>query len=124
MSCYYIHDVPGRLRIKSPIIKRNKNIADELKRALSTINGIATIDINLITGSLLMNYNPKAVKPDDIVSLLQRKGYYDTSMAVTNDQYIHAAASKVGEAVGKAFFGASVERALAGSPLALIAVFI
>ena len=121
---YYIHNVPGRLRIKSPSIKKNVNVANELKKALSTMNGIATVDINLTTGSLLVNYNPKMANHKDIISVLQRKGYFDTTKAATNDEYIHTAASKAGQLVGKAVLGAFVQQALEGSALSLLAVLL
>ena len=121
---YYIHNVPGRLRLKSPAVKRNKNSADELKMALSTMQGIATVDINLTTGSILVNYNPGMLDYRDIVSLLQRKGYFDTSKAITNDQYIRGAVSKAGQVVGKAVFGSVVEAALEGSALSFLAFLI
>jgi len=54
---YYMHNVPGRLRIKSPLLKRNNDAGDELKKALSTIQGVAAVDFNPTTGSLLVNYN-------------------------------------------------------------------
>jgi copper chaperone CopZ len=94
---YYIHDVPGRLRVKSPIIKRNQYAANEVERLLETVDGVDMININLLTGSLLVNYNPKITKYHDIVNLLQNEGYFDHSKAITNDQYIHNAASKVSE---------------------------
>lgn len=121
---HYIHDVPGRLRVKSPLIKRNKNAEYELKKALGTMGGVATVDINLITGSLLVNYNPKAVKRDDILSLLQRIGYYDATKTITNDEYIHSAVSKAGQVIGKAVFGAFVGEAFEGSALSLITILI
>ena len=121
---YYIHHVPGRLRVKTPLVKRNKEAADEIRKILSTMNGIATVDINLTTGSILINYNPKTVEDKDIVNTLQRKGYFDTSKALTNDQYIQKAASRAGSLVGKAIFGTFVEIALEGSALSLITLLI
>lgn len=121
---YYIHKVPGRIRLKSPMIKKNKDVADDIKKALSTITGIATVDINLVTGSLLVNYNPKTASPKDIISILQRKGYFDESKAATNEQYIHGAASKAGQIVGKAVLGAFVQEALEGSALSLLAALL
>lgn len=121
---YYIHNVPGRLRIKSPVIKNNKNVADELKKSLSTLHGVATVDINLTTGSLLVNYNPKAVKHMDIVDVLQRKGYFDISKALTNDEYLQKAASKAGNIVGKSIFGTFAGMALEGTPLSFLAILI
>jgi len=121
---YYIHNVPGRLRVKSPVIKKNKDAEYDLKMALSTIEGIATVNINLTTGSLLVNYNPETLRSTDIINLLEQRGYIDTSKIITNDQYIHTAASKAGKIVGKAVFGVFAEKALEGSALSLIAVLI
>jgi copper chaperone CopZ len=121
---YYIHNVPGRLRVKTPLVKQNKEAADEVKKALSTMRGIATVDINLITGSILINYNPKAAHARDIVNMLQRRGYFDASKAITHDQYIQKAASRAGDIVGKAIFGTFVDMALEGSALSLITLLI
>lgn len=121
---YYMHNVPGRLRIKSPIIKNNKNVADELKKTLSMLHGIAAVDINLTTGSLLVNYNSKSIKHIDIVDILQRNGYFDASKAVTNDEYLHKAASKAGAVIGKTIFNTFAGMALEGTPLSFLSILI
>lgn len=121
---YYIHNVPGRLRVKSPLLKRNENSAYELRKLLGTVNGIATIDINLTTGSLLVNYNPRAVRHSDIVRLLEAKGYMDASKAMNNDQYIKNAASRAGDVIGKAVFGLFVDKAFEGSALSFLTILI
>lgn len=121
---YYIHDIEGRLRIKSPKIKKNQTNIDELKKILSCVNGIATLDINPTTGSLLINYNPKLLKSSDITGLLQKKGYFDTSKAITNDEYIKNNVSKAGNFLTKTVIGASFETALAGTPFSFLAILI
>lgn len=121
---YYMHNVPGRLRVKSPVIKNNRTAADELKKILSMLNGIAAVDINLTTGSLLVNYNNKTVKYNDIIDILQRKGYFDASKALTNDEYLHKAASKAGALIGKSIFSTFAGMALEGTPLAFLAILI
>lgn len=121
---YYVHHVPGRLRIKIPAVKKNVNVGNKLKKSLSTMPGIATVDFNLATGSLLINYNPKAVSHTDILSLLQRKGYFDTSKVATNDQYIHNTVAKAGNIVVKAVVGAFIQETLDGSALSLLAVLL
>lgn len=121
---YYMHSVPGRLRIKSPLLKRNSPAVDELKKSLSTVQGIATIDFNPTTGSLLINYNHRISKPEDIIGLLERKGYFDRTKATTNERYIHAAAEKTGRVIGKAALGMAIEKAFEGSALSLLAILI
>lgn len=121
---YYMHSLPGRLRLKSPIAKRNNGAALEIKKILSSIYGIATVDINPTTGSILINYNHKTVKHNDIVELLQRKGYFDASSALTNDQYIKRSASNAGNALGKVVLGTFFEKAFEGSALSLLGLLI
>lgn len=121
---YYIHNVPGRLRIKSPIIKNNKKAVENLKKSLSMLYGVATVDINPTTGSILINYNSKKINHLEIVNILQQKGYFDTSKAVTNDEYIHKAALKAGAVIGKSIFSTFTGMALEKTPLSFLAILI
>jgi hypothetical protein len=121
---YYFHSTPGRLRIKSPVIRKNENACYEVRKLLGATSGIATIDINPAIGSLLINYNPKALKSADIINLLHNNGYYDKFKAVTQDQYIQDAASKAGEFIVKTVAGSVLGTALEGTPLSGLAVFI
>ena len=121
---YYIHNVPGRLRIKSPLLRRNSAGADEVRKALSTIQGIATVDFKMTTGSLVVYYDRRATSPEDIIGLLERKGYFDRTKATTDEGYIHTAAEKTGRIVGKAALGIAIEKAFEGSALSLISLLI
>ncbi len=120
---YYIHTTPGRLRLKNPLFK-NKSTHDHIKKLLSTIPGIATIDINSITGSLTIHYNASQIADKDIINTLQRNGYFDENKALSNDQYIQTAASKAGKVLGKAALGVFVDKALEGSALSLLSLLI
>jgi copper chaperone CopZ len=92
---YYIHDVPGRLRIRSPHVKNNEDTAYRLENLLRQMAGVNNIDINLMTGSCLVKYDPATASCNDIVSMLTEEGYFDPSRAITNDQYINDGVSKV-----------------------------
>lgn len=119
---YYIHDLPGRLRIKSPLLKNNPEGEYRIRKILGTHEGIATIEINPVTGSLLINYNSKKIKKTDIIGEIERRGYFDSSKAITNDQYIHKAATRAGNFLGKTISGAFFGSALEGTPLSFLAV--
>ncbi len=92
---YYMHHVPGRLRIKSPLVKNNEEAASAIKGVLLAIAGVGSVVTNQTTGSCLVHYDPEKAKIDDILSILVRNGYFDPSKAITNDQYIQEAATKV-----------------------------
>ncbi|HAM50526.1 MAG TPA: hypothetical protein DCP92_07435 [Nitrospiraceae bacterium] len=117
---YYIHDVPGRIRIISKHIKRNPQAADEVRMVLSTLTGVATVHINLTTGSMLIYYNPKAVKVADIITILERKGYFDRTKAISNDDYFRKGLSKAGEIVVKTVVGTFIGNAMGNTPLSFL----
>ncbi|HTZ40536.1 MAG TPA: hypothetical protein VMB77_10275 [Syntrophales bacterium] len=89
---YYLHEVPGRMRVKSPLVKNNPRAANDIKNLLSLIHGVNSTEFNLTTGSVLIYYHPGKLHRSDLLNLLTEKGYFDRSKAVTNDQVIQNAA--------------------------------
>jgi copper chaperone CopZ len=100
---YYLHDVPGRMRVKSPLVKNNPGAANDIKNLLSLIHGVNSTEFNLTTGSVLIYYHPDKLNRGDLIDLLSEKGYFDKSKAVTNDQVIQSAAEGT-----LSFFGKSI----------------
>ena len=123
MNCY-VHSVPGRLRVKTPTVKRNRAAARHVEGLMKQLRGVSLTTANTITGSVLVVYNPKAISADLILNTLENEGHFDNSGVVSSDQYIGEAASKAGRLIGKVVFGAFVERAFQGSALSYLAVFI
>lgn len=95
---HYFHTVPGRLRIKSPFLK-GKSKSAEIERLLKAVQGIRSLDINTVTGSVLVNYNPKMIASEKIMNILKKQGYFDPSKAITNDYYIHTAVSGISHTI-------------------------
>jgi copper chaperone CopZ len=74
----YIHHIPGRLRVRAESIKRNRKAATEVKELLSHIAGIASIEVNTVTGSVLLTYDTSRTTSEVIVDVLRRSGYVET----------------------------------------------
>jgi copper chaperone CopZ len=91
---FYIHNVPGRVRIKTDVLRKNSGAADEIRKALSVIRGIGTVDINLTTGSILIHYNYEVVSCEEIVRLFENRGFFNRARAITNDEYFRERASR------------------------------
>ena len=121
---YYMHSVPGRLRIKTPFIKNNDVKAKHVEKFLGQVRGLQSIVTNPRTGSILINYNPQKLSHVALLDILRTRGIFDSSKAVTNDQFIQTSALKAGNVVYKAFLGVIVEQTLQGSPLALLSLLI
>jgi len=123
MSCY-VHNVPGRLRVKHPSFK-NKAVHYEVQRALVDMgHGIGTADFNATTGSLLIHYDPREIDHQDILRSLERAGFYHPEKAVTNDQVIHRATATAFSLVTKAVSGAFIDTALQGTGLSFLAILL
>ena len=120
---YYLHKTPGRIRLKSPILK-NPLFHKDAQDILAGFEGIHNCDINRTTGSMTVHFHPARIKADDIVRSFEDAGLFDSKMAVTNDQYVKEIVSKTGNIVSKAIFGGIVDYAFAGTPLALVSYII
>lgn len=121
---YYYHDVPGRMRVKSPILKQNPALAQAFQEELSQLWGVTEVTVNHVTGSVIVWYDPDTIQADVILGRFEQRGCFDTSKAVTNDQRIHAAATRTGGILWSAVAGALVEQAFQGSALAFLAILI
>jgi len=91
---YYIHDIPGRLRIKSPLVKHNDHAEKEIADLLRYLSGIESIAVNTATGSFLIRYDPSRANSHDIVAALTEHGYFDPRGAITSDDYLRSRAAK------------------------------
>jgi len=121
---YYVHNVPGRLRVKTPLAKKNPGAAAEIKSLLESTLGVDSTAVNTLTGSVVIKYDYAAVKSDDILALLHRKGYFDIEKAKTNDHYVEEAVSKAGSVIGKAIISIALDKMFEGSALSLLTVLI
>ena len=121
---YYVHNVPGRLRVKTPMVKRNRASARYVEGLMKQLRGINSTTVNTTTGSVMVLYDQETMSSDLILNTLENEGLFDSSKAGSCDQYINEAASKAGQFLGKILFGAFVGNAFEGSALSYIAVFI
>lgn len=52
-----IHHVPGRIRIRLPFLKKNAETLAEVRRFLEGLEGVTSVQENVLTGSLLLHYD-------------------------------------------------------------------
>jgi heavy-metal-associated domain-containing protein len=121
---YYYHDVPGRLRVKSPKLKGDHTQCRSVQDFVASHDGVHAVAANPVTGSVVVNYDPKCTTSKGIMEILSQGGYFHPEKAVTTDRYINSSAQKVGHLVGKAVLGACVEKMFEGSALSLITVLL
>lgn len=125
---HYIHHVPGRLRIKTALLKRNEAQACAVRALLDTMPGVTVAEVSTITGSVVINYDRDTASSSMILDTLRERGYINSSATVignlAGDPTVTDTMAMAGQALGKALFGVLMEKALEHSAMALIGAII
>ncbi len=121
---YYLHDVPGRMRIQIPALKRNSERAQDVQELLDSLSGVKSTSVNPVTGSVIVLYDPQVVHSSTILTLLSRERHIDIARIISSRQHLEAGLSKAGRAASKALIGIALDLALEGSPLSILTAFI
>jgi hypothetical protein len=121
---YYFHNVPGRLRVKMPILKGRPAGINAVEDLLFNLDGIKQIKTNPLTGSVVIHYDPDLLDPQKIIQLLTDHRYFDESNAVSHDEVVREAAAKAGFKIGKMIFGLAVSKTLEANGLSMLAAII
>jgi copper chaperone CopZ len=123
MMKYYIHHVPGRLRVRIPSLQKDPRKIEDIK-AILQINGIQNTKVNPLTGSIVINYDPDILTNRYLLDVLKTSGFFREDRIVTLDTQIETASNRAAKKVGRAVFGWAIGRVLESNGLSLIAAFI
>lgn len=69
-----VHQVPGRMRLRlgAGLWSRAGELSDTgLRKGLASVQGIKDVRLNLAAASLVIEYDPKVMSPDDWQSLFE-----------------------------------------------------
>jgi Heavy metal associated domain 2 len=72
---HYVHSIPGRLRVRSAAFRNHPENAKTARSLLGDLEGIRSVDANLITGSLLIRYDDQVVNSTQVLSTLVAEGW-------------------------------------------------
>jgi len=120
----YLHHIPGRIRIRTRLLKRNSARALALEQLIASIPGVRSIDLNALTGSATLRYSPAEVQGAQIIEALASAGYIDPSRAVSSDYYLDVAASRAGRAMADVAAGAVLDWLVGRGSLGVLAAII
>ena len=65
------HELPGRLRLKNPIIHRKAEVCQALERELMSVLGIDYFKSNPLASTVLVQYDQKQLSREQIVEILE-----------------------------------------------------
>jgi len=106
---YYMHDIPGRLRIESPALKDNDANAQRFEAFVKSIPGVTSVEMKLDIGSAIMHYDRTRIDHTRLIDLLDKSGYFDHLKAKTLDDRIKEGVEEVADVAIKAAVGEVTE---------------
>jgi heavy metal translocating P-type ATPase len=65
------HELPGRLRLKNPVIHRKAELCRAIERELMGVLGIDYFKTNTLSSTILVKYDPKQLSRDQIIEILE-----------------------------------------------------
>jgi hypothetical protein len=120
---YFIHDIPGRLRVK---IEYLKNHPERLKalRELLVANGVRSVKSNALTGSTVVEYDPDIITSGHLMGILKDNGYaIENRQGAGKTSALVANREEMALKVGKAALSWLAGQVLEANGLGLVAVF-
>lgn len=121
---YYLHETPGRIRIKIPGLRGNQRVLGEVQEELMSLRGVCEVIANELTGSIVVMHDLNTVRSGDVIKMIDSLGHIDAKLVEPVVIYTDKALSKAGSVVGKALFGMAVERVLAPRGLSFLAALL
>jgi copper chaperone CopZ len=103
----YIHSVPGRLRVKTALIKKNEETALHTRKFIGQIRGVKSVATNTITGSITILYDTKIVKNNTLLDILKESNFISDQKTTPQ---IDKTLSRLVEFTGKFLLGLAVEK--------------
>ena len=85
------HQSPGRLRLKIPSKKGDELFFQSMKDQLSNLSGVEQVDVNPVTGSILLIHS---IETEKIAQFARDKGLFEIQWGSTNASYFHREVTK------------------------------
>ncbi len=90
-----VHQIPGRVRVRLPRAERNPRLLHELRGFIESLGGVRQVEINPVTGSILVHYQPES--QDQIHSLLRQADMFESPPELTDADELAATIEKEAE---------------------------
>ena len=118
----FIHDIPGRLRVKLESLKNKPERLKEVQTLLMA-DGVHRVKISPLTGSIVVEYNPDILTSSHLLDILRADGH-PIDMEHPVDQSFFENHEKIVLKVSKAAVSWLAGQVLEANGLSLIAALI
>ena len=120
---YFVHDIPGRLRVKIEYLKNHPERLKEISTLLD-VPGVFRVKSNALTGSTVVEYDPDLVSSGSLLDILKTNGYAIDLQKNAINRKIRETHEKMAMKVSKAAVSWLAGRVLEANGLSMVARFI
>ncbi len=96
------HALPGRLRLRAPVLIGQRAAAEQLQKTLTRLEGVRAVEVSSVTGSLLIAFAPGRVDPGLLVGAAIRLLGLERAVERTPPSYIGEGIRQAGESLNSA----------------------
>jgi copper chaperone CopZ len=121
---YYVHHVPGRLRVRVPQVKQSPKESRNVQALLQDLLGVESVSVNPITGSVLVTYDKDMIDSNEIFGCLKDQGHFEEPRPWPNHDSSPIPYSDAQKFIGRAIIGWAVGKALEQSGLSFLTALI
>lgn len=122
----YVHHIPGRLRVRSEVIRGNERAARVAQERIACVDGVKSVTTNPLTGSITVLYDPALLTADNLVGNLRKHGYTNRLQILLNMATRPPAfeSRRLGAALARRVAACVLQVALERSAVALVAAML
>jgi copper chaperone CopZ len=127
----YMHELPGRVRVRCPLLRKNVEKTTAIKHGLESICGVKSVTVNPSTGSFTVFYEQERTSPAEVLAILEQHGLRKDAMPAVEPVFAHTrppmaivrgrALSSPTPKIARVVAGYVIEKAIERSLLALAA---
>jgi hypothetical protein len=96
------HLLPGRLRLRAPVLIGQRRAADQLQKSLAGLAGVRAVAVSAASGSVLVHFAPDRVKPDMLMGAVIRLLGLEKNIRHTPPSHLGEAIRQGGESLNHA----------------------
>jgi len=126
----HIHHVPGRLRVRNPDLKNDAGRVKLVEESLIGMAGIRALQLNSLTGSIIVHYDVRHVDGAAILMRLKEHKHVDSRLEMgeplpsSKGWSWGGLAINAGQVVGKAVLSSLLEKAFLSSAATLVSIIL
>ncbi len=124
MNNHYMHHIRGRVRVRIPALRENAKAAQEFQATMQQLPGVGSVEVDLLTGSVLVHYDGESSTAELVCGMLQRRGAWLGSNTAANTPPRRSIAGKIGRMAAKAtanyFLDVAIERVVTATLVGLL----